>query len=128
MPRVCRKITHKRFDVLTIFFLTGADLERTTETQNCLFNCHSTTTYELLTVPGDPNTFLSCGEDGTVRWFDLRIKDRCSRSNCKADILIKAGDAAAVTAMSLNPLMPCYLAVGSSDSCVRLFDRRLMTR
>ena len=104
------------------------DLERVSETQGCLFNCHSTATYELLTVPGDPNTFLSCGEDGTVRWFDLRVKDRCSRPNCKADILIKAGDAAAVTAMSLNPLMPFCLAVGSSDSCVRLFDRRMMTR
>ena len=54
------------------------DVERTEETHGCLFNCHSTTTYELQTVPGDPHTFLSCGEDGTVRWFDLRIKQVCS--------------------------------------------------
>ena len=54
------------------------DVERTEETHGCLFNCHSTTTYELQTVPGDPHTFLSCGEDGTVRWFDLRIKEVCS--------------------------------------------------
>ena len=53
------------------------DVERTEETHGCLFNCHSTTTYELQTVPGDPHTFLSCGEDGTVRWFDLRIKQVC---------------------------------------------------
>lgn len=40
------------------------------------FNCHSGTTYEVITVPNDPYTFLSCGEDGTVRWFDLRIKTK----------------------------------------------------
>ena len=50
------------------------DLERPAETMRSTFTCHSTTTYELLTVAGDPNSFLSCGEDGTVRWFDLRTK------------------------------------------------------
>ena len=45
--------------------------------------CHNGTTYELLTVNGDPNTFLSCGEDGTVRWFDLRIRDKCNKGECK---------------------------------------------
>lgn len=37
------------------------------------FNCHSTgTTYEVLTVPSERNSFMSCGEDGTVRLYDLR--------------------------------------------------------
>ena len=27
----------------------------------------------MLTVPGDPHSVLSCGEDGAVRWFDLRV-------------------------------------------------------
>lgn len=41
------------------------------------FNCHSSgTTYEVLTVPTETNSFLSCGEDGTVRLFDLRIISR----------------------------------------------------
>lgn len=41
------------------------------------FNCHSSgTTYEVLTVPTEANSFLSCGEDGTVRLFDLRIISR----------------------------------------------------
>jgi len=105
------------------------DVERTEETHGCLFNCHSTTTYELQTVPGDPHTFLSCGEDGTVRWFDLRIKQRCDRPNCKRDVLIKTTSSestAAVTAMSINPLMPSWIAVGSSDGYVRVFDRRMM--
>ena len=35
--------------------------------------------------------------------------------------------AQAVTAMSFNPLLPYYLAVGSSDSAVRIFDRRMLS-
>lgn len=36
-----------------------------------------------MTVPNDPYTFLSCGEDGTVRWFDTRIKTNCTKEDCK---------------------------------------------
>lgn len=36
-----------------------------------------------MTVPNDPYTFLSCGEDGTVRWFDLRMKTSCTKEDCK---------------------------------------------
>ena len=38
---------------------------------------------QVLTVPHDPNSFLSCGEDGTVRWFDLRSKTSCNKQDCK---------------------------------------------
>ncbi len=41
------------------------------------------TVYELLSVPDDPHTFLSCGEDGTVRWFDTRTKTSCNREDCQ---------------------------------------------
>ena len=34
-------------------------------------------------MPQDCHTFLSCGEDGTVRWFDLRIKTSCNREECR---------------------------------------------
>lgn len=47
--------------------------ELTPEPQQNYFNCHSSgTTYEVLTVPSMPDAFMSCGEDGTVRLFDLR--------------------------------------------------------
>ncbi len=101
-----------------------SDLARIGETHNCNFNCHSGTTYELLTVPDDPHTFLSCGEDGTVRWFDLRTKDKCRKSECREDILLKFRNP--VTSMSINPMLPYYLAVGTHDSAVRLFDRRML--
>lgn len=38
---------------------------------------------QIMTVPNDPYTFLSCGEDGTVRWFDLRMKTSCTKEDCK---------------------------------------------
>ena len=50
------------------------DILRQENTLNSFFNCHGGTVYEVAIVPGDPNSFLTCGEDGTVRWFDLRTK------------------------------------------------------
>ncbi len=64
----------------TIIF---TDVTRRDETHGCVFTCHSGTCYELGTEPLDPHSFLSCGEDGTVRWFDLRTKEKCDRSNCR---------------------------------------------
>jgi nuclear receptor interaction protein len=59
------------------------------ETNSNYFNCHNNdTTYELLTVPTEPNTFMSCGEDGTVRLYDLRKQTRCHKTCCKDNILI----------------------------------------
>lgn len=56
---------------------------RKNETYHNQFNCHSGTTYEIATVPLEPNSFLSCGEDCTVRLFDLRVKDKCNVSRCR---------------------------------------------
>ena len=61
---------------------------RKTETFHNQFTCHSGTAYEIATVSCEPHSFLSCGEDGTVRWFDLRIKDKCNNSRCKEVNLI----------------------------------------
>ena len=98
--------------------LLYTDILREEETASCQYNCHVGTVYDTLTVPGDPNTFLSCGEDGTVRWFDLRTKSSCQKDLCKEDVLINCGKA--VTAISLNPVTSYQLAVGCSDSKVRV--------
>ncbi|XP_071478761.1 DDB1- and CUL4-associated factor 6-like [Diadema antillarum] len=89
-----------------------------------IFNCHHGTTYEVVTLPSDPNTFMSCGEDTMVRWYDLRIKTSCSKENCEDDVLINCRRA--VTALSVNPVLPYHLAVGCSDSSVLIFDRRML--
>ncbi|XP_039436330.1 DDB1- and CUL4-associated factor 6-like [Culex pipiens pallens] len=89
------------------------------------FNCHSNgTTYEVMTVPTEPKSFMSCGEDGTVRLFDLRKMTRCVKTCCKDNILILSPSA--VTAMTLAPISMNYIAVGSSDSHVRIYDRRFL--
>jgi nuclear receptor interaction protein len=55
---------------------------RKMETSHNKFSCHNGTSYEVATIPCEPFNFLSCGEDGTVRWFDLRIKDKCNNYRC----------------------------------------------
>lgn len=90
------------------------------------FNCHgSGTTYEVLTVPNECKTFMSCGEDGTVRTYDLRSMSGCNKPCCKDNILILSPSA--VTAMSLSPLSYHYIAIGSSDSHIRIYDRRYLS-
>ena len=39
--------------------------------------------YDIATIDSEPNTFMSVGEDGTVRWFDLRSKKKCQSPRCK---------------------------------------------
>ncbi|KAJ7395709.1 hypothetical protein BTVI_152042 [Pitangus sulphuratus] len=65
-----------------VIFYTNVEQDAETNRQ-CQYTCHYGTTYEIMTVPNDPYTFLSCGEDGTVRWFDTRIKTSCTKEDCK---------------------------------------------
>ncbi|ETE66493.1 DDB1- and CUL4-associated factor 6 [Ophiophagus hannah] len=96
-----------------VIFYTNVEQDAETNRQ-CQFTCHYGTTYEIMTVPNDPYTFLSCGEDGTVRWFDTRIRTSCTKEDCKDDILINCRRAA--TSVAICPPIPYYLAVGCSDS------------
>uniref|UniRef100_A0A803T9Y3 DDB1 and CUL4 associated factor 6 n=1 Tax=Anolis carolinensis TaxID=28377 RepID=A0A803T9Y3_ANOCA len=98
------------------YILSGSD-----DTNLAITNPYSR---KIMTVPNDPYTFLSCGEDGTVRWFDTRIKTSCTKEDCKDDILINCRRAA--TSVAICPPIPYYLAVGCSDSSVRIYDRRML--
>ncbi|KAM4682880.1 DDB1- and CUL4-associated factor 6 isoform 3-T3 [Amazona ochrocephala] len=98
------------------YILSGSD-----DTNLVISNPYSR---KIMTVPNDPYTFLSCGEDGTVRWFDTRIKTSCTKEDCKDDILINCRRAA--TSVAICPPVPYYLAVGCSDSSVRIYDRRML--
>lgn len=49
----------------------------------------------------------------------------CQKSSCKEDILISNTNA--VTALDINPMASHHLAVGCSDSTVRIYDRRCLT-
>lgn len=106
-----------------------SDLLRLNETHYNAFNCHIGTTYEVATIPNDPYTFLSCGEDYTVRSFDLRVKEKCLKARCmdvcNEDVIISCQRA--VTALTVNVTCPYQLAIGCSDSTVRIYDRRMLT-
>lgn len=102
--------------------LVGGSYRASNEEAN-YFNCHTGTAYEVVTIPSDSNSFMSCGEDGTVRFYDLRIVSKCNRQYCRENILVYAPTS--VTAMSLSPISHNYLAVGCSDY-IRIFDRRFM--
>ncbi|XP_030059715.1 DDB1- and CUL4-associated factor 6 isoform X2 [Microcaecilia unicolor] len=106
-----------------VIFFTNVERDAETNRQ-CQFTCHYGTAYEIMTVPNDPYTFLSCGEDGTVRWFDTRMKTNCTKEDCRDDILINCRRAA--TSVAICPSIPYYLAVGCSDSSVRIYDRRML--
>ncbi|KAK3107632.1 hypothetical protein FSP39_018774, partial [Pinctada imbricata] len=104
-----------------IFF---TDIEREDTYGAHLFDCHFGTTYEVIVVPNEASTFLTCGEDGTVRWFDLRTKMSCLKEDCKDDVLINCRRA--VTSLAVNPLVPYELSIACSDSSVRVYDRRML--
>jgi len=87
--------------------------------------CHSSKVYELLSVSGDPHSFLTCGEDGTVRWVDTRVHSSCTDNTCQKEVIIEGERG--IGSICLNPLFSWELAVGSSDSCVRIYDRRMLS-
>ncbi|GFS13263.1 DDB1- and CUL4-associated factor 6-like [Elysia marginata] len=102
-------------------FYTDIDREDTYGTNR--FDCHFGSTYKLLVVPNEAATFLSCGDDGTVRFFDLRMKTSCSKFSCEEDVMILLQNP--VTSMAVDPIIPYQLAVSTSDGAVRLYDRRM---
>lgn len=101
---------------------TNLSAPTTNPDQLHMFNCHNNTTYEVLPLPLEHCSFLSCGEDSTVRMFDLRQTSRCQKSSCRDNILIQGPTA--LTAMCLSPALGHHVAVGSADSQVRIYDRR----
>lgn len=127
-------------------------MERPEETEGNFFHCHQCTCYELETVSDEPYTFFSCSEDATVRQYDLRYSTKCSKRHCYEvsrlicifyciyiidfiyfcysfkwkDVLIDCGKP--VNAIAINSIRPHQLAIATSDSTVRIIDRRSMRK
>lgn len=121
MPHMAnKKIISCSGDGIVIY----TDIERQEETYECKFTCHASTCYDIITLPDDAHSFLTCGEDDTVRWFDLRIKQQCSVRDCQEDVLLNMGRA--VTAVAVNPVTSYHLAVATQDSTIRIYDRRIL--
>jgi WD and tetratricopeptide repeat-containing protein 1 len=104
------------------------------------FHCHFSKVKCLACEEGNPNFFLSASEDGTVRYFDLRMKHHCGnrRQECNNVIvdlrrrkkrrLGSSGFRAytstriELTAIAMNPRDPNQFVVGGGDPIVRYFS------
>lgn len=59
------------------------DINNTEGTKDNKILCHLGAVYEIETTHTDPTCFMTCGEDGMVRWFDLRVHSKCKKRQCK---------------------------------------------
>ncbi|TMS06610.1 DDB1- and CUL4-associated factor 6 [Larimichthys crocea] len=75
---------------------------------------------------------ISCSGDGIIYYthtekspeYNRQCQFTCHYGTAYEDILINCRRAA--TSISISPLVPYYLAVGCSDSSVRIYDRRML--
>lgn len=87
------------------------------------FSCHTSTIYDVVTVLDHDKIFLSCGEDKTVRLFDMRVHNSCRRNDtCPHPALIK--NSHAMTTLRLHPLNSNLMLVGRADGLGLVYDRR----
>lgn len=87
------------------------------------FNCHTSAIYEVATLPNNDRAFLTCGDDKTVRLFDLRCHRSCSRSStCPHPALIR--NSFGIATLSVHPINPYLLLVGRTDGLGLVYDRR----
>ena len=85
----------------------------------------------LCTSPVAPSLLWSAGEDGTVRVIDLREAHTCGATsvcnniciNLNGENISNGNQLAEAKCLDICPTNP-YIAVGSSDQFVRLFDIR----
>ncbi|XP_057374937.1 DDB1- and CUL4-associated factor 6-like isoform X2 [Daphnia carinata] len=102
-----------------------SDLENGNSSLQGTFKCHHGPVYEVVTVESEPNTFLSVGEDGTARWFDLRASRNCTTTRCKENILFICQSP--LSSAAINPVLPHEFVIGTSDSQVYVMDRRKLS-
>ena len=73
-------------------------------------------------TPACPNILWSASEDGTVMETDIRAPP--SESGILINLHADAESGIEAKCLSINPIYPEYLAVGGSDSYIRMYDRR----
>jgi nuclear receptor interaction protein len=102
------------------------------------WHCHGDMTKRIVTED-NPNTFLSCSEDGIpfatsdtgdVRHHDLRISHPCPTSpkSCPPPLISYRPYQIELTTLTMTKANPMYLIVGGSHSHAFLHDRRMIGR
>ncbi|TPX31366.1 hypothetical protein SmJEL517_g05276 [Synchytrium microbalum] len=109
-------------DVKVIDISIGASRQ----TLRSTYSCFRDRAKRIVTTPGDPNVFIACGEDGTVRRFDLRTPHRCTTSNrsCPAPIIDLSDHSIELNTISQSHLNTNYVAVAGADPHMYLYDVR----
>lgn len=78
---ILENFNFKLYTLHTTLFCS--DVNNTEVTRDNQILCHFGAVYEVETIRTDPTCFLTCGEDGTVRWFDLRVQNKCKKRQCR---------------------------------------------
>jgi len=53
------------------------------------FQCQTHMAHQVLVDEDNPSVFLTAGEDGQVRQYDLRIKTSCECTGCSQDVVLR---------------------------------------
>lgn len=80
---------------------------------------HHDAAHKIALEPCNPNTFLSCGEDGSVYDIDLRTPSHKKLLTCK-----DGNKTVRLYSIHTNPVQPQYFATSGSSKTIQVFDRR----
>lgn len=90
------------------------------------FDCHGDKAcYKICNYIQDNKSFATCGQDGCVKVFDLRVSSRCKKMFCNEHTLIKLSTG--ISALAINPMIPYHIVCAGLDGIVRFYDRRAIS-
>jgi DDB1- and CUL4-associated factor 8 len=97
------------------------------------WRCNAGSTHKLCSIPQFPHVFYSCGEDGTVRYFDFREahycgedqRNRYSANTCTSSVLINT-DSNPIFSMAINPIHPVLIVLAVMDEFIPCYDTRFL--
>ena len=108
-----------------------------------VFRCHPNRVKELCVDPSNDDLFLTSGEDGSCRQFDLRDPHQCgvsSRGRTRMFFSMSSNSPASpchnalvanpslpLKCVDINPVQPHFFLLSSDDQFIRVFDRRMIT-
>ena len=113
------------------------------DTQQCMhvFRCHPNRVKELCVDPTNDNVFLTSGEDGSCRQFDLRDPHQCEASARRRGRMFLMSSASSTSPCSnalvanpelplkcvdINPVQPHFFLLSADDQFIRVYDRRMI--
>ncbi len=108
------------------------------------WKCNQGMVHKLCMNPHFPSVFYSCGEDGTVRFYDVRephccgedLEDRTVRrfrflsargsSFCNSSVLVNLGYNAPIHSIAINPIHPVHFVIGGEKGTLQCYDIRFL--